>query len=208
MKVNIMSLRLSAILLLVFICFDANAQAVFPSAEAPYEPYLREVTELSLEELLELHQLGRMDATILLARSLWWNGDVETPIQLLQEPAAQGIPVAQYLLGFYLRFKNRDPEGSVRWLTAAATAGHPIAQETLAGYYEDGSFGFQKDVRHAFQLYREAAEQGLKHSQMLVGVMLCSGKGTPQDKVEGSKWFLKSQEGQKVPFSLKDAGCN
>jgi TPR repeat protein len=52
-----------------------------------------------------------------------------------------------------------------------------------------------------------AAEQGLKHSQLNVGMMLCAGKGVARDKVEGSKWFLKANEGQKVPFSLEAGGC-
>jgi Sel1 repeat len=157
-----------------------------------YEPYLKEVQNLEISKLVELHKMGRIDASIQLARELWWDGDAETPINLL---------------GTYLKFKNRDLEGSARWLKAAAAAGHPIAQETLASYYEGGRYGFPVDLERAYQLYRLAAEQGLKHSQMNVGMMLCAGKGVPRDKGEGTKWFLKANEGQKVPFSLKDGGC-
>jgi TPR repeat protein len=42
---------------------------------------------------------------------------------------------------------------------------------------------------------------------MIVGTMLCTGRGVQQDKKEGSKWFLKANEGEQLPFSLEDAGC-
>lgn len=163
------------------------------------EPYLRAVQELEVPELIELHKNGRMDATIQLARELWWDGDIETPITLLKEPAEQGIPIAQYLLGTYLRFGNRDLDASARWLILAASAGHPIAEETLAGDYEYGSNGFPKDLPRAYELYRLAADQGLKYSQLNVGLMLCRGKGVKKNEVEGNKWILKAY-GKKIPL--------
>jgi len=195
-----------SIIILCLISFVSDAKG--PAfGTVPYEPYLKEVQDLDISELVELHKIGRIDATIQLARELWWDGDAETPINLLRNPADQGIPVAQYLLGSYLKFKNRDLEGSSRWLTRAADAGHPIAQETLASYYYWGKYGFPVDLQKAYQLYRLAAEQGLKNSQMNVGMMLCAGKGVPRDKAEGSKWFLKANKGEKVRISLKEGGC-
>lgn len=69
-----------------------------PFGKVPDEPYLREVQDLEIPKLEELHKMGRIDASIQLARELWWAGDAETPINLLSNPAEQGIPVAQYLL--------------------------------------------------------------------------------------------------------------
>lgn len=48
----------------------------------------------------------------------------------------------------------------------------------------------QKDVIN----YREAAEQGDKISQTLLGEMYLYGKGVSQDYVEAVKWFSKSAE--------------
>lgn len=200
-----MRITLSVLFLCLIPLFSYAKRPAF--GEAPDEPYLKNVQDIEISELTKLHEMGRVDASIQLARELWWEGDTETPIRLLNSPAEQGIPVAQYLLGVYLRFKSRDLEGSARWLTAAAEAGHPIAQETLAAYYENGKYGFPVDLQQAYRLYRLAAEQGLKHSQMNVGMMLCAGRGVPRDKAEGSKWFLKANEGQKAPFSLKEGGC-
>jgi TPR repeat protein len=178
------------------------------SSGAPSEPYLKEVQHLEMDKLVELHKAGRLDATVQLARSLWWDGDAETPIELLRTPAERGIPVAQYLLGIYLRFKERDLDGSAYWLKTAAAAGHAIAQETLASYYEKGSFGFPVDDAQAYRLYRQAAEQDLKHSQLNVAMMLCTGKGVTPDRNEAAKWLGKANKGQGSRISLKEAGCN
>lgn len=161
-----------------------------------------------MDKLVELHKAGRLDATVQLARSLWWDGDAETPIALLLAPAERGIPVAQYLLGIFLRFKERDLDGSAYWLKTAAAAGHSIAQETLASYYEKGSFGFPIDDGQAYQLYRQAAEQGLKHSQLNVAMMLCTGRGVAADRNEAAKWLGKANQGQRSRISLKEAGCS
>ncbi|MCE5182450.1 MAG: sel1 repeat family protein [Betaproteobacteria bacterium] len=205
-----MNTRIFAVIVLALIhwplvCGAADLQSTF--GRPPNEPYLEKVQGLSIPRLKELHDLGHMDATIQLARMLWWEGDAETPIQLLKLPAEQDIPVAQYLLGTYFRFKNRDPSGAVYWLTKAANAGHPIAQESLAGFYESGLHGVPKVPHRAYQLYRAAAEQGLKHSEFTVGLFLCNGIGVEVNKTEGKVWFLRSQEGQRVPLPLSEAGC-
>jgi TPR repeat protein len=171
------------------------------------EPYLRDVEGRPEAELRRLHNEGRVDATIQMARILWANGDAHHPIALLEQPANDGIPIAQYLLGVYLRFKNRDLAGSEKWLSRAADAGHPIAQEYLAGLLQFGRAGFPKDEERAFRLYLAAARQGLIHSQMNVGMMLCTGTGVAVNREQGKVWFLNSQLRQLKPFTLKDAGC-
>ncbi|MCW2601815.1 MAG: polar development protein PodJ [Frankiales bacterium] len=183
-----------------------DARGLFGAATD--DPYLNRVRDMPVEQLRQLHEAGELDATIQLAKVLWWDGDTEGPISLLQKPAEMGIPYAQYLLGSYLRFKNRDVPGALTWIGKASEAGHPLAQETLAGFHSIGTYGIPVDDKRAFELYLLAAKQGLKHSQMNVGIMLCSGTGTQQNKAEGRKWFLLSQKGQKASFSLRDAGCN
>ena len=171
------------------------------------EPFLAEVQELPAVELRKLHDAGRVDATVQLARVLWWAGQMDAPIDLLRGPAQSGIPVAQYLLGNYLRFKRRDLEGSRAWLLQATERGHPMAQETVAGYFDSGEIGFSKDKVRAFQLYLAAGRQGLRSSQMSVGMMLCRGTGTEADKEIGKAWFLNSQRGQRMPIPARAAGC-
>ena len=172
-----------------------------------FEPFLAEVQELPANELRKLHEAGRADATVQLARVLWWAGQMDAPIDLLQGPAQSGIPVAQYLLGNYLRFKRRDLDGSRTWLLQAAERGHPIAQETVAGYFDSGENGFSKDKARAFQLYLAAGRQGLRSAQLNVGMMLCRGTGTETDKEMGKAWFLNSQQGQRMPIPARAGGC-
>ena len=175
--------------------------------EVIFEPYLAEVLELSAPELELLHSTGRADAAIQLARLRWWNGDALTPIELLQEPAHKGVPVAQYLLGTYLRFKRRDMQASMLWLSKAADAGHPAAQELLAGYYSDGSGGFPKNQSLSFQRYLAAARQGLANAQMNVGTMYCMGVGIEKNNAQGVAWFMNSQQRSTKPLPPSAAGC-
>lgn len=171
------------------------------------EAELLRVQELSLSEVRALSEQGRQDARIQLARLLWLSGDANAPIPLLEEPAKAGVPVAQYLLGTYLRYRNRDPERGLKLIAEAANQGHPIAQESLAWFYETGRHGLPLDIEKAFDLYLQAAQQGLAHSQMNVGMMLCAGRGVAQDKALGAAWFVSSQQGQRAPLSAKQGGC-
>jgi Sel1 repeat len=185
----------------------AYVQAPGGYPRVPAEAYLSEVQSLSLDQVRALHAAARMDATVQLARLLWFDGDTVRPIELLAGPAEKGVPVAQYLLGTYLRFRNRDVQGAVRWLTEAARQGHPTAQETLAGFHESGTLGVAVDAEAAFRLYLAAGRQGLRHAQMNVGMRLCKGSGVPEDKTIGKAWFINSQQGQLAPLPPRAAGC-
>jgi TPR repeat protein len=173
----------------------------------PSEPYLISVEKLAKEELRILSKAGRIDATIQLARLLWMDGNRIAPVELLTEPTANGIPVAQYLLGMYMRFNKGDKPRSLKLLQDAARQGHAIAQETLAIYYESGTDGVEKNVEEAFRWYLAAGKQGLRHSQMNVGMYLCIGRGVEEDKKTGRAWFLNSQQGQRMPLPPRSAGC-
>jgi TPR repeat protein len=161
-----------------------DAAKAYPAM--PSEPYLERVQHLAKHEVTALSAAGRVDAQIQLARMAWWDGDRIGAIDLVERPAQQGIPVAQYLLGTYLRAGNRDVPRAMSLLQQAAAAGHPIAQETIAGFFAQGTQGFEKNEKRAFELYLSAGQQGLAHSQMTVGVMLCNGTGVERDKALGA----------------------
>jgi TPR repeat protein len=174
----------------------------------PTEEPLTAVEQLPKDEVAALAKNGRRDAQIQLARLLWWDGDASQPVELLRPHAEAGIPVAQYLLSTYLRFRNRDTAGSLRWLREAARQGHPVAQETIAGYLERGANGIEQSLPEAFAMYLAAGRQGLRNAQMNVGIMLCKGLGVSPDKPLGKLWFQNSQAGQLVPLSPRAAGCD
>lgn len=184
----------------------AMVQAPGGFPRVPSEASLRSVETLPIEQVRALAQAGQAEAKVQWARLLWWNGNTSDPIRLLNEPAAAGLPVAQYLLAGYLR--ARDPAASIDWLKQAAQAGHAIAQETLAAHHLAGTQGVERSVDQAFALYLQAGRQGLRHAQMNVGMMLCTGRGTPIDKATGRLWFLNSQQGQAMPLPPRAAGCD
>jgi TPR repeat protein len=172
----------------------------------PTEAYLTAVETLPLEQVRDLARAGRDDARIQLARLLWWNGDMREPLVLLREPAASGVPVAQYLLATYLM--SREPGPAMELLKNSASGGHAIAQETLASYYASGTRGLPRSPDEAFKLYLKAGLQGLRNAQMNVGMMLCKGTGTEANKAAGRKWFASSQQGQMMPLPPRAAGCD
>lgn len=185
----------------------ANVRTPGGYAAVPAEPFLAQVQALPVAELRPLANAGRADAQIQLARLLWWDGDTQTPITLLKPHAEAGVPVAQYLLGSFLRLRNRDVPGALAWLTAAAEQGHAMAQETLAGAYRDGRLGLPQSDADAFRLYLAAGKAGLRNAQLNVAMHLCSGRVVAPDKALGRVWLASSQQGAPIPVSTADLGC-
>ncbi|RZI98989.1 MAG: sel1 repeat family protein [Rubrivivax sp.] len=176
-------------------------------AAVPVEDFLAQVQGLPLEAVAKLARSGRADAQIQLARLRWSDGDTLTPIDTLRPHAEAGVPVAQYLLGSFLRFRNRDLPGALKWISAAAKQGHPLAQEALAGAHEAGSLALPPSPQEAFRLYLAAGKAGLWHSQMKVALYLCSDRVGPPQKALGAAWLVNSQQSELVPFSPAAAGC-
>jgi hypothetical protein len=177
-------------------------------AAVPAEDFLASVQQLPFSELQPLAAAGRPDAQIQLARLRWMDGDTLTPIDLVRPHAQAGIPVAQYLLGTWLRVRNRDLPGALAWLTAAAGQGHPLAQEALAAAHEGGQLGLPASPEEAFRLYLAAGRAGLAHAQLTVALALCNGRGVAPDKALGRQWLANSQQGQLVPVAAQGAGCD
>lgn len=185
----------------------AQVRAPGGYAPVPVDNFLAQVQALPLADVAALARSGRADAQIQFARLRWSDGDTQTPIDTLGPHAQAGVPAAQYLLGTYLRFRNRDVPGALKWLTAAAEQGHPLAQEALAGAYEAGSLGLQPSPQEAFRLYLAAGKAGLKHSQMKIALYLCGGRVGAPHKALGAAWLANSQQSEAVPISPSAAGC-
>ena len=69
--------------------------------------------------------------------------------------------------------------------TSPASAG-PLEEGTNA--YEQG------DYSTALRLLLPLAENGQKEAQATIGFMYLTGRGVPQDNLEGSKWFRKAAD--------------
>lgn len=85
------------------------------------------------------------------------------------------------------QFANMD----LNTLTQSAKAGHPAAQFYLGTRYQRG-LGVERDLTHAFILFKAAADQGLSAAQLNVGRMYADGVGVKRDESLARKYFEKA----------------
>jgi TPR repeat protein len=81
--------------------------------------------------------------------------------------------------------------GQIAEVETKAKAGDAGAQNTLAGWYADGSHGFARDARTAEQWYLKAAEQGDVAAETALGELYESGSGV-QNPEEAVRWYRKA----------------
>jgi localization factor PodJL len=133
-------------------------------------------------------------------------------------------PVAQTILGLRYLDGTLDtavnlPE-AVKYLTAAATQGQPVAQYRLGTLYERGQ-GVPADGAKASHWYQLAANQGNRKAMHNLAVAYASGAMGKKNMAEAARWFAKAaalglsdsqfnlavlyERGDGVPQSLLDA---
>jgi len=81
---------------------------------------------------------------------------------------------------------------SLAMVQARAEKKDPEAIFFLAGKYFHGTFGLQKDMRKAVELYTEAAELGSLEALHNLGVAYYNGKGVQEDKATGVEFHKKA----------------
>lgn len=77
--------------------------------------------------------------------------------------AEAGVPEAQFALAklcFTGLYGDEDKQKALHWCRKASDAGFPPAKLMLSGFYESGLAGLQPDPQHAFELRKDAANQG------------------------------------------------
>jgi TPR repeat protein len=102
-------------------------------------------------------------------------GFVDGAVQRLAPLAAAGDTLAQYHLGRVLA-DRRDFAGAYRWFLAAAEAGHPASQATVAAMLDRGT-GVAADRAAAERWRREAAAGG--HTGALLALALAALSDKP-----------------------------
>ena len=133
-------------------------------------------------------------------------------------------PVAQTILG--LRYLDGTVDTAVnlpealKYLTAAAIQGQPVAQYRLGTLYERGQ-GVPADGAKAAHWYQMAANQGNRKAMHNLAVAYASGATGKKNMAEAARWFAKAaalglsdsqfnlavlyERGDGVPQSLLDA---
>ena len=114
---------------------------------------------------------------------------------LLEEAANAGSGKAAYNLAqiFIKKAPDSSPQ-ALEFLAKATQAGMPEAKVTLADWYYFGRPGIPVDLKKAFDLYLEAAEDGNPIAENAVGAMYFSGKAVPLDRKKGIQYYRKAAE--------------
>jgi AcrR family transcriptional regulator len=135
--------------------------------------------------ILALADNGDAKAQTLLALSYLHNANDQAGLRWSQAAAAQGQPVAQYLLGTLTM--ARDRAQAMRWLGAAAEQGNVKAMHNLAIAYAQGP---APDPAMAVQWFSKAAALGYRDSQFDLAVLYERGMGVAQSGADALKWYL------------------
>jgi TPR repeat protein len=79
-------------------------------------------------------------------------------------------------------------------MTELAEGGNADAQGSLGATFLYGEAGVEQDPEKAFEWFLRSAESGNSLSQVMVGSLYASGKGTDRDEAEAVKWYKTSAE--------------
>ena len=151
----------------------------------------RQVAVPGLPRMVALADSGDATAETMLALSYLRGapGDEAAAMRWGFAAAAQGQPVAEYLLGTLYLEGDRDKDQAVHWFQAAAAQGNVKAMHNLAIAYAEG-LGVDKDPVQAVTWFVRAAGQGYRDSEFDLAVLYERGLGVPQDAAAALKWYL------------------
>jgi len=182
--------------ILTLIAGLAFAPAVIADFHDGKSAFFRSDYTAALAELEPLAKDGDADAQYLLgvmcAHGAGVTRDDDMAADWYRQAALQGLPEAQFSLGFLLYGKGASDEGAyfeaARWLLEAAKAGFPMAQYLIGRMYTEGQ-GLPKDADEGLRWTISAAEGGNAAAQYEVGIVFGACLGTRCDRTEAYKWF-------------------
>ncbi|MHA6287381.1 peptidoglycan-binding protein [Maricaulis sp. CAU 1757] len=153
------------------------------------------------------------------ARSVAPVSSAPTSAVTLESAAAEGDPVARYMLGMRA-IEDNDPATAAILLRRAAEQGVPAAQYRYAKLLESGE-GVEIDLEEARRWTERAANAGHRRAMHNLGVMHYYGTGVSTDTAQAARWFQEAallglqdsqfnlallyETGDGVPLSLPDA---
>lgn len=130
-------------------------------------------------------------------------------VEWYRKAANQGLAKAETNLGdMYFYGRGALPQSyldALSWYLKAAQQNWPDAQYRLGYMYEKG-IGTDKDMQHAVQLYRGAAEGGYAEAQNLLGIFYATGSdGITEDDKQAIAWYQKAAD-QNLAKAEKNLG--
>ncbi len=126
-----------------------------------------------------------------------------------QRAADMNHAPAQYLIGNFLEKGlgvEKDMQQAVGWYEKAANNGNIIAMHNLAVLYATpNAVAETPDNVMAFSWFKQAAEHGVRDSQVNLGIFYTKGVGTPVNLIEAYKWFdVAAKAGDKDAESKRE----
>ena len=121
-------------------------------------------------------------------------GNYKQAVMLWKPLAEQGIPAAQYALGWMYESGQgtvQDYQQAAYWYHKAAEQGDMAAQYVLATMYSKG-MGVILDPQQAVKWFLKAANQGDAIAQFKLGTYFQNGVGVKQSDSESFFWFSKA----------------
>lgn len=141
---------------------------------------------------------GSASGQAMLAFVLTWGPDsmrdLDEAHRLYEKSASANC--AEGCLGYALSLAKRansedEKREAAKFMRIAADAGLTTAIYLLAALTEQG-FGVPRDPIAAAQLYRQAAERGLREAQVRWGRALIEGRHVEPNSIEGESWLRKA----------------
>jgi localization factor PodJL len=198
----VMVLLICAAMVMAAGAINGGAHGMMPTATARPMPQAaaansgttrRQAADKGVAHLLALADSGDARAETALALAYLKGdgvaGDDEAARRWSEAAAAQGQPVAEYVLGTLYLEGNRNESEAARWFLASAAQGNIKAMHNLAIAYAEGQ-GVEKDPAEAVKWFLRAAEAGYRDSQFDLGVVYERGLGVPQSARAALKWYL------------------
>lgn len=109
--------------------------------------------------------------------------------------AESGDPIQQSQLGIAYIYGDgvkKDEIKGADWIRKSAKQGNANSQSMVAAFYYDGSFGFPKNYKRAFEYHLRAANQGDVYAYTGIGLAYSKGHGVQQDDRKAFYYYSKS----------------
>ena len=140
-----------------------------------------------------------------LAGNFYDKGYRKRGFALFKKAADLGYAKAQHVVAFCYQYglgTEKDEYAALEWYQKAAEQNHPQSISYMAGFYEHGLAGLEKNTDEAVRLWRKAAELGDKEAQFTLGNLYDFGMYVEHNREEAIRWWRWSAQ-QLFPPAIK-----
>ena len=139
--------------------------------------------------------------------------DLKKASEWYELAAQMGFAPAQYIIGNFNEKGlgiEKNPATAAEWYEQAAKGGNIIAMHNLAVLTATpNALSAEPDMNEAFKWFSNAADYGVRDSQVNAGIFHTKGLGTEVNLIEAYKWFaIAAKAGDKDAGNKRDVIIN